>query len=130
MGRRSAGTAKTKKKMNEQNLEKLVKDFQSAGQDWVKAKLVADQLEEDKKSYFFALKNALDNGELSEAKLDRLAGGSKEYREYIQRMCLARADMLSKKVRYDAFDKLFDAARSEKAYERAIVEKGIFHKGG
>lgn len=116
--------------MNEITLDKLVKDCQDSGQDWVKSKLRADQLEEDQKSYLASLKNALDDGQKSEAKLDRLALGSKEYREYIQSMVLARSDMLSKKVRYDAFDKLFEARRSDKAFERAIVEKGIYHRGG
>ena len=111
-------------------LENLVVQIQTAGKDWVKAKLRADQLEEDKKPFLAALKNSLDDGHKKEARIDREAEGSIEYRMFIKNMVLARADMLDKKVRYESLNQLFEAKRSERAFERETVRKGIFAQGG
>lgn len=131
-------------------LENLVVKIQEAGQEWIDAKLKADQLEEDQKSFLASLMNEIDKsykpGTLvpvdgkggirtiqpekpTESKLDRQARGSREYREYITSMCLARAEMLRKKVRYDALQSLFEAQRSTLALEREKIAKGIFHEG-
>tara|TARA_Y100000034_G_C6856633_1_gene389378 strand:- start:229 stop:519 length:291 start_codon:yes stop_codon:yes gene_type:complete len=95
----------------------------------VEAKLNSDQLEEDQKPFLASLQNALDDGSLSEAKLDRLARGSKEYRDYVRSMVLARAETLRKKVRYEALGNYYEAKRSEASLERSKIEKGIFHEG-
>lgn len=116
--------------MDEQNLERFVVEYEKAGRDWVEAKLVADQLEEGCKPYLDSLRNEIDNGEMTEAKIERLARGSKQYREYVFNMCCARAEALRKKVRFDALDKLFEARRSQLAYERDVIKKGIFSRGG
>lgn len=112
------------------NLEATVMEYQEAGKTWVESKLTCDQLEEDLKSFLASLINELDDGDSSEAKLDRQARGSKQYRDYITSMCSARADMLKKKVRFDALGMLFEARRSEMATEREKLAKGIFHIGG
>ena len=111
------------------NLEKIAEQFKQQGDKWVEAKLKSDQLEEDAKSFLAAIMNEMDTGNLSEAKLDRLARGSKPYREFVANMCSARAEMLRQKVRYDALDKLFEAVRSKLAHERETIKKGIFHEG-
>src|SRR6266436_89451 len=94
------------------NLEQTVIEYQAAGCEWIEAKLKSDQLEEGQKSFLAAIMNCL-NPDNSEAKLDRLARGSKGYQDYIVGMCAARADMLRKKVRFDALGMLFEARRSE-----------------
>lgn len=111
-------------------LERLVMKIQEAGQAWVEAKLKADQVDEDCKPYLAAIQNEMDDGKTSEAKLERLARGSKNYRDYIAAMCAARADMLRKKIRYESLNQLFDAKRSEKAFEREAIKRGIFPEGG
>lgn len=111
-------------------LEKMVVQLEKAGQAWVKAKLCAEQLEEDAKPFLASLQNALDDGETSEAKLERQAKGSKQYRDYIREMCLARAESLKQKVRYEGFQALFEAKRSELALDRVKLEKGVTHLGG
>ena len=114
----------------------VLKDYHEAGKAWVDAKLKSDSLEEDQKPLLAALMNDIDheagkNGEkVSEAKLDRLARGSKQYRDYNQGMVFAKADMLRKRVRFDAIGLYFEARRSEKAMEREMIAKGIFHEGG
>jgi hypothetical protein len=112
------------------SLEQTVIEFQAAGKDWIDAKLRADQLEEDQKSYLASLINEIDDNETSETKLERKARGSKQYRDYITAMCLARAEMLKKKVRFDALGMLFSARQSDRAYERETIKKGIFSEGG
>ena len=115
---------------NLNELEAVVVRMETAGREWVKAKLLADQLDDDTKSYLASIMNELDDGKTSEAKLDRLARGSKEFREFVRSAAIARADMLKKKVRYDGEQSLFEAKRSEYAMERSKIEKGIFHTGG
>ena len=119
--------------MAKDELEAVVTEWKAAGDAWIEAKLKADTLEEDAKSFLASIINELEEKEpekISEAKLERLARGSKEYRQYIFGMCVARADALKKKVRFDALEKLFDAKRSKRAFERETVKQGIFHQGG
>jgi hypothetical protein len=119
--------------MAKDELEAVVTEWKAAGDAWIEAKLKADTLEEDAKSFLASIINELEEKEsekISEAKLERLARGSKEYRQYIFGMCVARADALKKKVRFDALEKLFDARRSEKAFQRETVKQGIYHQGG
>ena len=119
--------------MAKDELENTVIEWKAAGDAWIAAKLRADQLEEDAKSFLAALINELEQAETektSEARLERKARGSKAYREFINQMCIARADALAKKVRFDALEKLFDARRSQKAFDRETVKQGIYHQGG
>jgi hypothetical protein len=116
-------------------MENVVTEWKAAGDAWINAKLKADQLEEDAKNLLAAVINQLEQAlptgaKISEAKLERMARGSLEYREYIKDMCIARAEALRKKVRFDALEKLFDARRSQKAFERETVKQGIFSHGG
>jgi len=115
---------------NGNELENLVVRYQEAGQDWIKTRLVSDQLEEDLKPYLASLMNELDDGDKSEAKLDREARGSKQFRDYVKNMVLARADTARKKVRYESLGMLWEAKRSELAMEREKLSKGIYHEGG
>jgi hypothetical protein len=114
-------------------LENVVTEWKAAGDAWIEAKLKADQMEEDKKSFLAAIQAQFEAGtkeKLTEAKLERLALASNQYRSFILNMCGARAEMLRLKVRFDAIEKLFDARRSQKAFERETVKQGIFHSGG
>jgi hypothetical protein len=104
--------------MEVSNLERFVVEYERAGIEWCEAKLKADLLDEDAKPFLDSLKNALDDGETSEAKLSRLAQGSREYRDFIRGMVLAKADMLKKRVRYDGLQMLFEARRSNLSFEK------------
>jgi len=120
---------------DEQNgrLEQWVIEYQAAGQAWVAAKLKADQLDEGQKNYLSALMNNLERNateKLGESKLERLARGSEDFTAYTRQMCQARADMLSKRVRYDALDKWFESKRSNLSFEKEVIKKGIFNQGG
>lgn len=114
-------------------LEKLVKEIQQAGQDWVEAKLRADQLDKDEKNFLAALQNGLEDKskeKLSEAKLERLARGSSEFRSYVTNLCVAKAEAERRKVRYENLQSFWETKRSELALEREKIAKGIYEMGG
>jgi len=118
------------------DLEKLVTEIQQAGQDWVEAKLKSDQLESDEKNYLSALMNDLEKTllqktdvKLSEAKLERMARGSEGFRSYVVGRVTAASETGRKKVRYEAALNFWEAKRSQMAFERAQLEKGIFERG-
>ena len=112
-------------------LEGLVAEIQQAGQAWIDSRLRSDQLEADEKSYLAALMNDLEKAfkgeKVSEAKLDRLARGSAEFRAYITGRATATAETGRRKVEYDAKLNLWEAKRSTMAFERAKLERGLFH---
>lgn len=114
-------------------LERLVVEIQEAGQEWIEAKLRSDQLDDGEKNYLAALMNGLEEAmkgvKISEAKLERLARGSAEFGQYVIGKCAAIAESSRKRVRYEALQNLWEARRSELAFERAKIEKGIFHIG-
>jgi hypothetical protein len=112
------------------SLEHWVKEFHAAGQEWVKAKLKADQLDEGCKNFLCALmtkiEEAASDEKISDTKLERLARSSTTFQDYVKGMCAARAEMLSKKVRFDALDRYYEAKRSGLSFEKEIIKKGIF----
>ena len=103
--------------------EKLVHDMNKSGLAAVEAKLKADQLTEDSKPFLSSLMNALDDGAMPEAKIKRLAEGSKEYRDYIRGMVLAKAEAARALVRWESYCNLFEAWRTVQATER--VRMGV-----
>lgn len=116
------------------HLEKLVVDIQEAGQAWIEAKLKSDQLDDGEKNYLAALMNGIEeqfkNTKISEAKLDRLARGMPEFANYVAGKCEAIAETGRKKVRYEALQNYWEAQRSQLAFEREKISKGIYHTGG
>jgi hypothetical protein len=122
--------------MEVDKLEHWVIEYQKAGQEWVAAKLKADQLDDSTKPLLAALINAkeqavaMDGEKYSEAKLERLALGTDAYCNHIKAVNLAKSEMLSKRVRFDAMDKWFEAKRSGLSFEKEIIKKGIFSSGG
>jgi hypothetical protein len=108
-------------------LEQRIIYAESLGEKWASLHEVAMQLEEDKKNYLAALMNDLAGTALpnmppdktmTETKLERLARGSPQYREYIRNMCIAKGEELRAKVKYDNARDLFEAARSKESTER------------
>jgi len=116
-----------------QDLSRLIVEIQSAGQDWIKSKLKSDQLVDGEKNYLAALMNNLemsaDGRKMSEGKLERLARGAPEFGQYVTGKCTAVAETARKRVRYESLRDLFEARRSEMAFLRMQIEKGIFSEG-
>ena len=111
-------------------LEQRIVKAEKHGEAWAELHAKWLQLDEDKKSFLSALMNDLDDGGMSEAKLERLARGSKAYRDYVAGLAIAKGEELRAKVRYENANALFSAAQSDQSLERVKIEKGIFHAGG
>jgi gamma-glutamyl phosphate reductase len=102
-------------------LEKRIIFAEEAGQKWADLHAIAMQLNEDKANYLAALINDLEaahGSTVSEKRLERLARGSKQYREYIKNMCIAKGEELRAKVRYENARDYFEAGRSQESTER------------
>lgn len=114
------------------DLEKLVTKIQEAGQAWVDAKLKADQLQDTEKSLLASLMNVKEvtaNEKISESKLERLARDTPAFSLHIKGKNEAIAEANKLKVRYEALQSLYEAKRSELAFEREKIAKGIYHSG-
>lgn len=108
--------------------DQLVSKIHDSGMEAIEKKLLSDQLEGDMKPFLCSLQNELEEA-ASEKERERLAMGSKQYRDYVARVCLAKAEAARAKIRYESFLALFEAKRSEGALEREKIAKGIFHAG-
>ena len=103
-------------------LEQRIVKAERHGEAWAELHAKWLQLDEDKKSFLAALINDLDDGSMSEAKLERLARGSKAYRDYIAGLAIAKGEELRAKVRYENARDLFEAARSAESTERQKMQ--------
>ena len=68
------------------------------------------------------LMNTLDDGDTSESKLERLARGRKEWKEFIQNMVVAEAEMLKAKVRYESAVAFYEAGRTAESTNRVKMQ--------
>ena len=103
-------------------LEKRIIRAENLGQDWVNKHEVWLQLDEAKKSVLSDIVKDLDDGEQSEVKLERLARASKQYREYINNLSLAKGAELRARVKYDCAMQWVDAGRTAEATARAKMQ--------
>ena len=103
-------------------LEKRVVAAERYGREWAELHATWLQLDETKKSVLAGLMNDLDDGNTSESKLERLARGSKDYRDYVNNLALAKGAELRAKVRYDNARDLFEAGRSAESTEREKIK--------
>jgi hypothetical protein len=99
-------------------LEQRIVTAENYGNEWATKYETWMQLDESKKNYLASLMNDLDKGDMSEAKLERLARGSKTYEEFIKNLCIAKGEELRAKVRYENARDYFEAGRSREATER------------
>ena len=111
-------------------LTKLTEQTKEAGKVWVLSKEKSDTLDEGAKPFLASIKNELDDGKMSEAKLDRLAMGSSEYRSYVTGMCAARAVTNLAKLKMAYYDKLWESKRSQMSLLKVQVDRGIYQTGG
>lgn len=99
-------------------LEKRIIFAEELGEKWAGIHEIWLQLDEDKKNYLASLMNDLDDGDKSEAKLERQARGSREFRQYVKNLSIAKGEELRAKVKYENARDLFEAARSKESTER------------
>mgnify|MGYP006957736573 FL=1 len=122
---------KKKPKMTDP-LIRIVDAWKKQGDLYAELRLQSDQLEGDEKNFLAALMNSVEKADetaKSEAKLERLARGSAEYRDYCRGVALARAATLKAKVRFDALYALLECHRTIAATDRAKINARIDHVG-
>jgi hypothetical protein len=105
-------------KQERTELEQRIIYAEQLGEKWAGIHETWLQLDEDKKNYLSSLMNDLDDGDKSESKLERLARGSKQFRDYVRLLCIAKGEELRAKVKYENARDLFEAARSKEATAR------------
>ena len=107
---------------NRSELEKRIIRAEALGQKWAEAAEAFYQLDETKKSVLADLMKDLDDGELSESKLERMARGQKEWKEHIQHLAVAKGEMLRAQVKYEAAVSWYEAARTTESTNRVKMQ--------
>ncbi len=99
-------------------LEKRIIFAEEAGRKWAEIHQIWLQLDSDKANYLAALMNDIDDGQMSDKKLERLARGSKAFRDYVKNTSIAKGEELRAKVKYENARDYFEAGRSQESTER------------
>lgn len=104
--------------MGYSELEKRIIKAEELGQKWASADATYYQLDETKKSVLADLMKDLDDGDTSETKLERLARASKQWKDHIGNLSIAKGEMLRAKVRYEAATAWWEACRTAESTNR------------
>lgn len=115
-------------------LEQQTIVIQEAGNEWIAAKEISEQLDADEDNLLAAMMTEIEKTEfqgkkVSDAKLERLARSTPMFREYVRGRIAAQMKTLQLKTRYDNLDKLWHSKQSDQALEREKIAKGIYHAG-
>lgn len=116
------------------SLERLVIEIQEAGNEYLKAKEIAEQLDADEENFLAAMMTAIEKTEfigekVSDAKLERLARSREEFRSYVRGRIGAQINALRLKNRWENLGKLWESKRSDQSLEKEKISKGIYHVG-
>lgn len=103
-------------------LETRIIRAEQLGQAWAEADEMFYQLDETKKSVLADLIKDLDDGDTSEAKLERLARSQKNWKEHIQNLAVAKGKMLRAKVKYESAVAYYEACRTNEATKRVEMQ--------
>lgn len=98
------------------NPQQIYERLATLGDEWAKANYAADVLEETKKPELARLMNGLEG---SHASKEQEALANPLYRAHLARMCEARRDANSAKVKYDSARMWAELMRTQAATERA-----------
>ena len=101
------------------SLEEIVHITNKVGLEYVDAKKEAERLSLLRSSTKAQIMNRLDTGDISEAKLLRMAEIDPEYIDYIERMSEVKRKASRLQVRYESYKNLFEAKRSLLSYQKA-----------
>lgn len=108
--------------MPHSELEKRIIRAEKLGEEYAERDALYYQLDETKKSVLADLMKDLDNGDTSEAKLERMARATKEWRDHINNLALAKGQMLRARVRYEAAVAWYEAARTAESTNRVKMQ--------
>lgn len=101
------------------NLEEIVHIASKIGLEYVEAKKDFDRLELLKPTMRAKAMERYDDGQLSEAKLKRLAEMDDKYVAFLEKLSQARASSERLRIQYESYKNLFEAKRSLLSYKKA-----------
>ena len=109
--------------------EKLIVEIEAAGALWVQAEAVSKRYQELKKVKLAQLKKEIEKEnpgvKYTHAALETEALAHPDYREFLDDMTNFWKEAETQFLHYEALKNKFDAARSEMAFERTKLERGI-----
>lgn len=103
-------------------LEEIVRLANQIGIEYANAKKQLDYLELMKSTVRAKVMLRLDNGEMSEVKLKRLADIDPEYVQHLNQIIEARTKCEKLKIQYESYKNLFEARRSLLSYHKAELK--------
>ena len=128
--RQIAIIANRKKKPKMTELEKRIVAAQKAGQAWAVADGRYFLLDETKKSVLADLMRESDvEGNTSEAKLERMARSSDEWKKFVAGLAAAKTAALSARVRHESLIAWYEAERTKESTRRTEIARGLFSEG-
>ena len=89
------------------------------GQEYARAKQIADRLELLKPTIRAKIGLRHDSDEITEAKLKRLTENDPEYVEFLEELATAKGSSEKLRIRYESYKNLFEAKRSMLSYKKA-----------
>lgn len=104
------------------SLEKIVYKANETGLQFVEEKRVADRLEVMKPVIRAKIMARIDDGNLSETKLKRMAEIHPEYIEHLQNIIDHKCKTDRLKIKYDSYKNLFEAKRSMLSYKKVEMK--------
>ena len=114
--------SKSEQNMAGLGLEEIVHITNKVGLDYVEAKKISDHLTLLKSSTKAKIMLRLDDGQLSEVKLQRLADVDPQYLDFLEQLTDAKKESDRLKVRYESYKNLFEAKRSVLSYQKAEMK--------
>jgi len=112
----------TKSTTERMSLEDIVFMANKVGMEYAKSKKVADHLDLLKPTYKSRALIRHDDGNISEAKLKRLAETDEEYVKFLAELASAKSDCELLRIRYESYKNLFEARRSMMSYQKAEMK--------
>lgn len=104
------------------SLEEIVHVTNKIGLEYVDAKKEAERHELLKPTVKAKLMVSLDDGQMTETKLKRLAESDDEYIAYLEKLSELKQNSERLRVRYESYKNLFEAKRSLLSYQKAEMK--------
>lgn len=104
------------------SLEEIVHVTNTIGLEYVDAKKEAERHELLKPTVKAKIMVALDDGQMTETKLKRLAESDEDYIAYLEKLSELKQKSERLRVRYESYKNLFEAKRSLLSYQKAEMK--------
>lgn len=110
------------KMVTKMSLEEIVHLTNKIGLEYVDAKKESERHELLKPTVKAKIMVALDDGQMTETKLKRLAESDDDYIAYLEKLAELKQQSERLRVRYESYKNLFEAKRSLLSYQKAEMK--------